>query len=40
MLSGTPLFLLLLAAGIVALYGGAELLVAGAGRLALGIGLR
>ena len=30
----------LLAAGIVALYGGAELLVAGAGRLALGIGLR
>ncbi|SER58076.1 calcium/sodium antiporter [Natrinema salaciae] len=40
MLSGTPLFLLLLAGGIVALYGGAELLVAGAGRLALGIGLR
>ncbi|ELY74769.1 calcium/sodium antiporter [Natrinema pallidum] len=40
MLSGTPLFVLLLAAGIVALYGGAELLVAGAGRLALGIGLR
>ncbi|WP_226481153.1 calcium/sodium antiporter [Natrinema amylolyticum] len=40
MLSGTPLFILLLAAGIVALYGGAELLVAGAGRLALGIGLR
>jgi cation:H+ antiporter len=40
MLSGTPLFLLLLAAGIVALYGGAELLVAGAGRLALGFGLR
>ncbi|WP_226005406.1 calcium/sodium antiporter [Natrinema salinisoli] len=40
MLSGTPLFLLLLVAGIVALYGGAELLVAGARRLALGIGLR
>ncbi|OAQ51781.1 hypothetical protein HTG_15475 [Natrinema mahii] len=40
MLSGTPLFVLLLAAGIAALYGGAELLVSGAGRLALGIGLR
>ena len=40
MLSGTPLYLLLLAGGVVALYGGAELLVAGAGRLALGIGLR
>ncbi|ADB60257.1 Na+/Ca+ antiporter, CaCA family [Haloterrigena turkmenica DSM 5511] len=40
MLSGIPLYLVLLAAGIVALYGGAELLVAGAGRLALGIGLR
>ncbi|QRV15679.1 calcium/sodium antiporter [Haloterrigena salifodinae] len=40
MLSGIPLYLALLAAGIVALYGGAELLVAGAGRLALGIGLR
>ncbi|NUB91614.1 calcium/sodium antiporter [Haloterrigena sp. SYSU A121-1] len=40
MLSGIPLYLALLAAGVVALYGGAELLVAGAGRLALGIGLR
>lgn len=40
MLSGIPLYLLLLAGGIVALYGGAELLVAGAGRLAVGIGLR
>ena len=40
MLSGIPLYLVLLAAGVVALYGGAELLVAGAGRLALGIGLR
>ncbi|ELZ13141.1 CaCA family Na+/Ca+ antiporter [Haloterrigena salina JCM 13891] len=40
MLTGIPLYLVLLAAGIVALYGGAELLVAGAGRLALGIGLR
>lgn len=40
MLSGTPLYVLLLAGGVVALYGGAELLVAGAGRLALGIGLR
>ncbi|SDJ83072.1 calcium/sodium antiporter [Natronorubrum texcoconense] len=40
MLSGIPLYLVLLAAGVVALYAGAELLVAGAGRLALGIGLR
>ncbi|WP_049922755.1 calcium/sodium antiporter [Halopiger djelfimassiliensis] len=40
MLSGTPLYVLLLVGGIVALYAGAELLVAGAGRLALGIGLR
>ena len=40
MLSGIPLYLALLAAGVVALYAGAELLVAGAGRLALGIGLR
>ncbi|QSW98452.1 calcium/sodium antiporter [Haloterrigena alkaliphila] len=40
MLSGMPLYLALLAAGVVALYGGAELLVAGASRLALGVGLR
>ena len=40
MLSGTGLFLLLLAGGVIALYVGAELLVAGAGRLALGVGLR
>ncbi|MXV63760.1 calcium/sodium antiporter [Natronorubrum sp. JWXQ-INN-674] len=40
MLSGIPLYLALLAVGVVVLYAGAELLVAGAGRLALGIGLR
>ncbi|WP_255194563.1 calcium/sodium antiporter [Natronobeatus ordinarius] len=40
MLEGTALFLLLLAGGIVALYVGAELLVAGAARVALGVGLR
>ena len=40
MLPELGLYLLLLAAGIVALYAGAELLVAGAGGLAFGIGLR
>ncbi|MFP8889012.1 calcium/sodium antiporter [Natrialbaceae archaeon A-CW2] len=40
MLEGVALHLLFLAAGIVALFIGAELLVKGAGRLALGLGLR
>ena len=40
LLEGVTLWILLLVGGIVALYVGAELLVAGAARLALGIGLR
>ncbi len=40
LLEGVARYLLLLVGGVVALYAGAELLVAGARRLALGLGLR
>ncbi|MCU4741891.1 calcium/sodium antiporter [Natronoglomus mannanivorans] len=39
-IDGVTLYLILLTSGVLVLYGGAELVVAGAGRLALGLGLR